>query len=124
MNERMSQPVLSIDTVAKHFGKSIAVDGISLDIRENEFFALLGPSGCGKTTLLRMIAGFEMPDSGVIRLDGTRHHTAAAGKAAAQPDVPVLCAVSAYDRAAEPRLRSGNGRPAARPRSRRGSMTC
>jgi len=68
MNERMPKPVLSVDTVVKHFGKTVAVNGISLDIRENEFFALLGPSGCGKTTLLRMIAGFEVPDNGVIRL--------------------------------------------------------
>jgi ABC-type Fe3+/spermidine/putrescine transport system ATPase subunit len=43
---------------------------VSLDIRENEFFALLGPSGCGKTTLLRMLAGFETPDGGRILLDG------------------------------------------------------
>ncbi|OJF90703.1 ABC transporter ATP-binding protein [Pararhizobium antarcticum] len=68
MTEPLSIPVLSVDRVVKHFGKTIAVDGISLDIRENEFFALLGPSGCGKTTLLRMIAGFEVPDSGSIHL--------------------------------------------------------
>jgi ABC-type Fe3+/spermidine/putrescine transport system ATPase subunit len=43
---------------------------VSLEIRENEFFALLGPSGCGKTTLLRLLAGFETPDSGRIFLDG------------------------------------------------------
>ena len=45
----------------------------SLDIRENEFFALLGPSGCGKTTLLSMLAGFETPSAGRILLDGQRH---------------------------------------------------
>ncbi|TIQ12818.1 ATP-binding cassette domain-containing protein, partial [Mesorhizobium sp.] len=51
----MSSPrtLLAIDKVSKNFGRVTAVDGISLDIRENEFFALLGPSGCGKTTLLR-----------------------------------------------------------------------
>jgi spermidine/putrescine ABC transporter ATP-binding subunit len=64
-------PLLRIDQVAKAFGKTRAVDGISLDIRENEFFALLGPSGCGKTTLLRMLAGFETPDSGKILLSGS-----------------------------------------------------
>jgi putrescine transport system ATP-binding protein len=48
----------------------VAVDGLSLDIRAGEFFALLGPSGCGKTTLLRMLAGFETPDAGRILLDG------------------------------------------------------
>jgi spermidine/putrescine ABC transporter ATP-binding subunit len=63
-------PLLNIDQVAKSFGKTRAVDGISLEIRENEFFALLGPSGCGKTTLLRMLAGFEAPDSGRILLSG------------------------------------------------------
>ena len=63
-------PLLRIDTVSKHFGAHAAVDGLSLDIREGEFFALLGPSGCGKTTLLRMLAGFETPDSGRIALNG------------------------------------------------------
>src|SRR5438045_2384703 len=48
-----------------------AVDGISLDIVEKEFVTLLGPSGCGKTTTLRMIAGFETPTSGEIRIGGT-----------------------------------------------------
>jgi len=62
---------LSIDRVTKRFGHATAVDQVSLDIRENEFFALLGPSGCGKTTLLRLLAGFETPDSGRILLDGT-----------------------------------------------------
>lgn len=47
-----------------------AVDAVSLEIRRNEFFALLGPSGCGKTTLLRMLAGFEVPDDGRIVIDG------------------------------------------------------
>ena len=63
-------PLLRIDQVAKSFGKTRAVDGVSLDIRENEFFALLGPSGCGKTTLLRMLAGFEALDGGKILLSG------------------------------------------------------
>jgi spermidine/putrescine ABC transporter ATP-binding subunit len=68
----MSEPrtLLAIDKVSKNFGRVTAVDGISLDIRENEFFALLGPSGCGKTTLLRMLAGFETPNEGRILLDG------------------------------------------------------
>ncbi|SEM48291.1 ABC transporter ATP-binding protein [Bradyrhizobium sp. OK095] len=47
-----------------------AVDAVAMDIRQGEFFSLLGPSGCGKTTTLRMIAGFEMPSSGAIRVDG------------------------------------------------------
>jgi putrescine transport system ATP-binding protein len=61
-------PLLRIESVVKKFGAFRAVDGLSLDIRAGEFFALLGPSGCGKTTLLRMLAGFEMPDEGRILL--------------------------------------------------------
>ncbi|MFZ5732861.1 MAG: ABC transporter ATP-binding protein [Pseudomonadota bacterium] len=64
------RPLLRIASVTKRFGGYLAVDQLSLDIRAGEFFALLGPSGCGKTTLLRMIAGFETPDSGEILLDG------------------------------------------------------
>jgi len=63
-------PLLRIDAVVKNFGGFRAVDRLSLDIRAGEFFALLGPSGCGKTTLLRMLAGFEMPDEGSILLNG------------------------------------------------------
>jgi putrescine transport system ATP-binding protein len=63
-------PLLRIEGVVKKFGAFRAVDGVSLDIRAGEFFALLGPSGCGKTTLLRMLAGFETPDEGRILLAG------------------------------------------------------
>jgi putrescine transport system ATP-binding protein len=63
-------PLLRIEAVVKKFGSLRAVDGLSLDIRSGEFFALLGPSGCGKTTLLRMLAGFETPDEGRILLGG------------------------------------------------------
>ncbi len=66
----MSEPLLSIQSIEKSFGSVHAVDGISLDIHENEFFALLGASGSGKTTLLRILAGFEMPTGGRVLLDG------------------------------------------------------
>lgn len=56
--------------LTKRFGAHTAVDGINMDIPSGEFFSMLGPSGCGKTTTLRMIAGFERPDSGSIVLDG------------------------------------------------------
>jgi ABC-type Fe3+/spermidine/putrescine transport system ATPase subunit len=55
-------------SVTKRFGATVAVDGIELEIRRGEFVSLLGPSGCGKTTTLRLIAGFEQPDAGQIRI--------------------------------------------------------
>lgn len=61
--------VIGLKGITKRFGSMVAVDDVSLELRENEFFALLGPSGCGKTTLLRMLAGFERPDEGRIELD-------------------------------------------------------
>ncbi len=62
--------LLQIDGITKNFGPITAVDRISLEIQDGEFFAILGPSGCGKTTLLRVIAGFEAPDEGRVRLAG------------------------------------------------------
>ena len=62
--------LVQLEEVSKRFANIAAVDCVSLTIREGEFFALLGPSGCGKTTLLRLLAGFETPDSGRILLDG------------------------------------------------------
>jgi spermidine/putrescine transport system ATP-binding protein len=62
--------LLDIQGVTRRFGDFTAVDDVSLAIEPGEFFTLLGPSGCGKTTLLRMIAGFDLPDAGRILLDG------------------------------------------------------
>ncbi len=66
----MLLPAVELRNVRKSFGDFHAVKGISLQIRQGEFFSLLGPSGCGKTTTLRMIAGFEQPTSGEIHLLG------------------------------------------------------
>jgi spermidine/putrescine ABC transporter ATP-binding subunit len=66
----MSEPIIQIRNVTKRFGNMVAVDNVSLDIVPGEFFVMLGPSGCGKTTLLRMIAGFELPSEGQILIDG------------------------------------------------------
>ncbi|MET8145409.1 ABC transporter ATP-binding protein [Sphaerisporangium sp. NPDC005288] len=62
--------LVGIEGVSRRFGAVTALDEVSLDIRQGEFFALLGPSGCGKTTLLRILAGFESPDAGAVTLDG------------------------------------------------------
>lgn len=64
-------PVLELRSVVKEFAGQRAVDGISLVLERPGFYSLLGPSGCGKTTTLRMIAGFETPDTGDILLSGT-----------------------------------------------------
>jgi putrescine transport system ATP-binding protein len=68
--DRNVQPLLRMEAVSKKFGEFAAVDQLSLEIFQGEFFALLGPSGCGKTTLLRLVAGFEQPSAGRILLDG------------------------------------------------------
>lgn len=61
---------LQLDDVTRAFGATTAVDDVSLDVEDGEFFTLVGPSGCGKTTTLRLIAGFEQPDSGDVRFGG------------------------------------------------------
>jgi spermidine/putrescine transport system ATP-binding protein/putrescine transport system ATP-binding protein len=63
-------PLVRIDSISRSFGDVVALDSVSMEIHENEFFALLGPSGCGKTTLLRVLAGFAEPDSGTVTLGG------------------------------------------------------
>src|SRR5713101_3743742 len=64
------ESVLELRDISKHYPTHHAVNGVTLNIARGEFFSLLGPSGCGKTTTLRMIAGFEDPTSGEIRLNG------------------------------------------------------
>ncbi len=64
------KPLIRFDAVTKRFGDFTAIDDLTLDIFEREFFALLGPSGCGKTTMMRMLAGFEEPTEGRIELAG------------------------------------------------------
>ena len=65
----MSDILLKAQGLSKRYGDVTAVDNVSIDFASQEFFALLGPSGCGKTTLLRLLAGFEMPTAGQILLD-------------------------------------------------------
>jgi len=66
----MTGPLVRFEHVSKRFGALTAVDDVTLDIAQGEFFALLGPSGCGKTTLLRILAGFEIPNAGRLLLEG------------------------------------------------------
>ena len=66
----MAKPIIELHNIVKRYGAVTVVDNIDLTIYENEFVTLLGPSGCGKTTTLRMIGGFEYPDSGEIVVNG------------------------------------------------------
>jgi len=66
----MTEPALKLEQVEKTFGKVRAVDQVSLDVGQSEFFSLLGPSGSGKTTLLRVIAGLETPVNGTVHIGG------------------------------------------------------
>jgi spermidine/putrescine ABC transporter ATP-binding subunit len=63
------KPIISFRNITKRWGSMLAVDNVSLDIEPGEFFALLGPSGCGKTTLLRILAGLEVPSEGRVLID-------------------------------------------------------
>src|SRR5690606_8781266 len=66
----VAKPMIEIRNVTRSYGAFKALDEANLTINEGEFFSRLGPSGCGKTTLLRMIAGFDMPTTGSIFIDG------------------------------------------------------
>jgi len=69
--QKTNDQIIAIEGVKKNFGDVTALDGVSLNIREGEFFSLLGPSGCGKTTLLRMISGFDSPSVGSVYIGGS-----------------------------------------------------
>ena len=68
--ENSERGSVELINVTKKYGDVLAVNGINLQIKAGEFLSLLGPSGCGKTTTLRMLAGFEQPDEGFIRING------------------------------------------------------
>src|SRR5579872_2991786 len=71
---------LELENISKYFGRNLAVDHVNLAVEHGEFLTLLGPSGCGKTTILRMVAGFEVPTEGNILLDGEDITNRAASK--------------------------------------------
>ncbi len=66
----MAEPAVRFERVSRHFGAVRAVDEVSFEVEDGEFFAMLGPSGSGKTTCLRLVAGFEEPDAGAIAIHG------------------------------------------------------
>ncbi len=66
----MSKKLINLENISKSYDKTMVLDELNLYIRENEFLTLLGPSGCGKTTTLRLIGGFETPDTGRVIFDG------------------------------------------------------
>ena len=66
----MAKRLIDLKNISKSYGNNLVLDDLNLYIRENEFLTLLGPSGCGKTTTLRIIGGFEQPDSGIVEFDG------------------------------------------------------
>src|SRR4249920_2288915 len=70
MGGESERGAVELTSVTKRFGTMVAVDQLDLSVRPGEFLSLLGPSGCGKTTTLRMLAGFEQPDEGFIRISG------------------------------------------------------
>ena len=67
----MKNKLVELVNISKSFGSTKVLDELCLEVKENEFLTLLGPSGCGKTTTLRIIGGFERPDSGKVLFDGT-----------------------------------------------------
>jgi len=83
--------------VSRHYGTVAALDGINLEIREGEFFALLGPSGSGKTTCLRLIAGFDTPTAGAIQIFDESVDGIPPIQAQCKHGFPGLCAVSAFE---------------------------
>jgi ABC-type transporter Mla maintaining outer membrane lipid asymmetry ATPase subunit MlaF len=68
----VSTPQLAVANVTKRFGAHQALDGVSLDVATGEGAVIVGPSGCGKTTLLRLVAGLDVPDGGEIWMSGTQ----------------------------------------------------
>ena len=92
---------ISFNNVTKRFGDTVAVNNVSFDIADNEFFCLFGPPLSGKSTILKLILGLEKPDEGEILIDGKPVNHVSLGAAQCGDGVPEPGAVSPYDRRAE-----------------------
>ena len=108
-------PAIRLTGVRKAFGDVQAVRGLDLDIADGEFFAMLGPSGSGKTTVLRMIAGFELPDAGQVLLGGAGRHPQAAVRARRQHGLPGLRALPPHVACCRTSATACGSRASARP---------
>ena len=97
---------ITLKNVRKAFGDAVIIPGADLDIGHGEFVVFVGPSGCGKSTLLRLIAGLEDLTSGEIRIDGQNVTDVPPSKRGLVHGLPVLCALSAHERARQHRLRA------------------
>ena len=73
----MSNAVIELKNITKNYGEEDILQNLSVTITHHEFVTILGPSGCGKTTTLRIIGGFETPDSGEVFFDGNRYNSSA-----------------------------------------------
>ena len=87
--------IIELKNISKSFDGETVLDGISLDIHDNEFITLLGPSGCGKTTTLRIIGGFETPDQGDVIFYGGKNQQRSAAQAPCQYRLSEIRALSA-----------------------------
>lgn len=93
----MKNKLVELVNVSKSFGSTKVLDELCLEVKENEFLTLLGPSGCGKTTTLRIIGGFEKPDSGKVFFDGADITNVPANKRKPEYGFPEVCVIWTYD---------------------------
>ena len=119
---------VTVDNLAKTFGDTAALNGVSLDIAGGELIALLGPSGSGKTTLLRLIAGLDFPTSGRILFGDEDASRKIRAGAQCRIRVPALCTVPPHDGVREYRVRPPRAPACHAPRRsrdpQRGSRRC
>ena len=92
----MNNSFIQINNISKHFADVKAVDDVSFEIKEGEFFSLLGPSGCGKTTLLRLLAGFEYPTSGNLLIDSQTYITEFRGGGSTDGQIQLNCSSNSH----------------------------